>query len=200
MVNEEVLKRRFFLYWRGWILLLVWESASSGDKCLCAKRWPSTCKRPSPPTSTYCKLYQTFYKRHHRRTLLPPRLSFDNLEFFIDIWEEDRFLFSEMVPGRVLDRYQNPTTRSTLSVSVLVGRKDSNRVACIIDNSMFDYIDRKAYRATANDYIDFSAVTHSSLSGPGSLCFSWTTEMKELLMFLGSKWISWMLRTRRKRF
>ncbi|CAN6708501.1 unnamed protein product [Malus baccata var. baccata] len=80
-----------------------WRRIARDDffwKCLCAKRWPSTCKRPNPPTSTYYKL-----------------LSFDDWEFFIDIWDEDRFLFSEVVPGRVLDRdikIQPPGVRDML--------------------------------------------------------------------------------------
>lgn len=166
-----------------------WRDIARDDyfwKCVCAKRWPSICKRPNPPTLTFYKLYQTFYKRQNRRTLLPPRLSFDDLEFFIDIWTEGRLIFSEVVPGPVLQagikipppgicdmlrfhlegpeykmtvpvepRFTVPICQ-TVSVSVLVGRKDSNRVACIINKSMFDYIDRTAYRALAFDYLDFS--------------------------------------------
>lgn len=39
---------------------------------------------------------------------------------------------------------------------MLVGRKDSDRVARVIDKSKFDYVDRTAYRALAYDYLDFS--------------------------------------------
>lgn len=168
-----------------------WRNLARDDffwKCLCAKRWPSICKQPNPPTVTYYKLYQTFNKRKQHRTLLPPRLSFDDLEFFIDIWTEDGFIFSEVIPGPILQngikipppgacdmlrfhlegpeykmklpvdpRFTVPLSQ-TVSVSVLVGRKDSNRVACIINKSMFDYIDGTAYRAMANDYLDFSPV------------------------------------------
>ncbi|MBA0831590.1 hypothetical protein Goarm_016046 [Gossypium armourianum] len=166
-----------------------WRHIAKDDyfwKCVCAKRWPSICKRPNPPTVTYYNLYQTFYKRKHQRTLLPPRLSFDDLEFFIDIWTEDKLIFSEVVPGPVLQRgikippagicdmlkfhLQGPEYKmilpvdprftipwsQTVSVSVLVGRKDSNKVACIINKSMFDYIDRTASRALAFDYLVFS--------------------------------------------
>lgn len=166
-----------------------WRDIARDDyfwKCVCAKRWPSICKRPNPPTLTFYKLYQTFYKRQNCRTLLPPRLSFDDLEFFIDIWTEGRLIFSEVVPGPVLQagikipppgicdmlrfHLEGPEYKMTLpveprftvplaqtvSVSVLVGRKDSNRVACIINKSMFDYIDRTSYRALAFDYLDFS--------------------------------------------
>ncbi|KAJ6396355.1 hypothetical protein OIU77_021396 [Salix suchowensis] len=82
-----------------------WRDMAQDDyfwKCVCAKRWPSVCKRRDPPTLTYYKLYQTFYKRQGRQILLPPRLSFDNLEFFIDIWTEDKLIFSEVVPGPAL--------------------------------------------------------------------------------------------------
>ncbi|KAF8399580.1 hypothetical protein HHK36_015447 [Tetracentron sinense] len=168
-----------------------WRDIARDDyfwKCLCAKRWPSICKTPTPPILTYYKLFKTFYKRQHRRTLLPPRLSFDDLEFYVDIWTEERLIFSEVVPGPILrtgiktpppgicnmlrfhlegpeykmtvpvePRFTVPLSQS-VSVSVLVGRKDTNKVACIINKSMFDYIDRTAYRALAFDYLDFSPV------------------------------------------
>lgn len=135
---------------------------------------------------TYYKLYQTFYKRQHRQTLLPPRISLDDLEFFIDIWAEEKLIFSEVVPGPVLltgirvpppgicdilrfhldgPDYKmilpvEPTVKiplsQTVSVSVLAGRKDSNKVARVINRSMFDYIDRTAFRAMAFEYLDFS--------------------------------------------
>ncbi|KAI4375278.1 hypothetical protein MLD38_013166 [Melastoma candidum] len=166
-----------------------WRDIARDDylwKCLCARRWPSACKRPTPPTVSYYKLYQTFFKRRHRRTLLPPRLSFDQLEFFIDIWAEDKLIFSEVVPGPVFlvgirvpppgisdmlkfhlegtqykmtlpvePRFNVPLCQKAM-VSVLVRRKDSNRVACIVSRSCFDYIDRTAYRALAFDYLEFS--------------------------------------------
>ncbi|KAE9605052.1 putative F-box domain-containing protein [Lupinus albus] len=43
-----------------------WRDTARDDyfwKCLCAKRWPSICKQPNPPTGTYYNLYKTFYKR-----------------------------------------------------------------------------------------------------------------------------------------
>ncbi|KAE8715315.1 F-box protein [Hibiscus syriacus] len=139
-----------------------------------------------PPTVTYYKLYQSFYKRQHQQTLLPPRLSFDDLEFYIDIWSEDKLIFSGVVPGPVLQggikilpagicdmlkfHLESPEYKmsltvdpsftvpwsQTVSVSVLVGRKDSNKVACIINKPLFDYIDRTASRALAFDYLVFS--------------------------------------------
>lgn len=187
MADEEVLKAVFpFLDGKDLASCMVvskqWRDIARDDylwKCLCARRWPSFCKRPNPPTVTYYKLYQTFNKRQHRRTLLPPRLSFDDLEFFIDIWSEDKLIFSEVVAGTVLQNgmmadlscdlevreYKmtipvepsfTVTWSQTVSVSVLVVRKDSNRVACIINKSRFEYIDRTARRAHAFEYLDFS--------------------------------------------
>lgn len=168
-----------------------WRDIARDDyfwKCVCAKRWPSICKRPSPPMSSYHKLFQTFSKRHHRRTLLPPRLSFDDLEFYIDIWSEERRLLSEVVPGSVLRtgikspppdtcdmlriHLEGPDYKMTMPVeprftislshtvmvSVLVGRKDINKIACIVSKSVFDYVDATSFRALAFDYLDFSPV------------------------------------------
>lgn len=168
-----------------------WRDIARDDyfwKCVCAKRWPSICRRPSPPMSSYHKLFQTFSKRHHRRTLLPPRLSFDDLEFYIDLWSEERLLLSEVVPGSVLrtgikspppgicdmlrihlegpdykmtmpvePRFTIPLSQ-TVVVSVLVGRKDTNKIACIVSKSLFDYVDASSFRALAFDYLDFSPV------------------------------------------
>ncbi|KAD3640993.1 hypothetical protein E3N88_30216 [Mikania micrantha] len=155
-----------------------WHQMAQDDyfwKCLCAKRWPSTCKNPSPPI-TYHKLFKTFHKREHHKTLLPPRISLSDLEFYIDIWADDDLLFSQVVAGPVLwkgnqtsppgickmtlpvePRFAVPDTR-TICVSVLVARKDSNKVACIINKSIFDYIDRSSFRALAFDYLMFSPV------------------------------------------
>ncbi|CAI9763270.1 unnamed protein product [Fraxinus pennsylvanica] len=174
-----------------------WQEIARDDyfwKCLCAKRWPSVCKRPSPPTVTYHKLFKTFYKRQDKRPLLPPRLSFEDLEFYIDIWSKQSLIFSDVVPGLVLQKgswipppgisdvlrshLEGPEYKMTLpveprfnipsdqtvSVSVLVGRKDSNKVACIINKSVFDYIDWSAYRAHAFDYLDISPA-HPFVSG-----------------------------------
>lgn len=111
-------------------------------------------------------MFQIFYKR---RELLPPRLSFDDLKFLIDIWTEDRLIFSEVVAGRALlmgmkapppgscdtlkSRLDGPPHRMTLpinprytipftqraSVSVLARREDSNGVACIRNKPIFHY-------------------------------------------------------------
>ncbi|XP_031406510.1 F-box protein At5g39250 [Punica granatum] len=193
MSSDEVLKAVFPLLdvkdlARCMEVCKQWRDIAKDDyfwKCLCARRWPSICKRPNP-TLTYYKLYQTFYKRQKRRKLLPPRLSFDDLEFFIDIWTDDRLIFSEVVPGPALltgikapppgicymlrSHLEGPLYRMTLpiqprftipfaqsaSVSVLARRKDSNRVACVMNKPPFDYVDRSSCRALAFDYLDFS--------------------------------------------
>jgi len=196
MASEEVLKA-VFPFLEGvdlascMAVCKLWKDIARDDffwKCLCAKRWPSICKRPNPSTLTYYNLYRTFYKRQHRRILLPPRISFDDLDFFIDIWAENVLLFSEVVPGSVLQagfripasgvsemlkfqlegseykmtfpvepRFTIPSGQNqNVSVSVMVGRKDSKKVARIINKSMFDYIDRSSYRALAFDYLDIA--------------------------------------------
>ncbi|KAL6498574.1 hypothetical protein OROHE_026515 [Orobanche hederae] len=194
MSNEEILKAVFPLL-EGMDLatcMLVckqWREVAQDDyfwKCLCAKKWPSICKQSSPPTLSYHKLYKTFYKRQHRKALLPPRLSFNDLEFYIDIWAEESLIFSEVVPGPGLHKRNwappsgisdvvrfhlassdyrmtlptqprfNIPLGQTVYVSVLVSRKDSKKVACLMNKSSFDYIDRSTYRAMAFDYLDFS--------------------------------------------
>lgn len=204
MAYEEVMKAVFPLLdgtdlASCMVVCKQWREIAGDDylwKCLCAKRWPSVCKTPSSPIVSYHKLFQTFYnyKRQHRRTLLPPSLSFDALVFYIDIWNEERLVFSKAVPGPGLQngiknpplgisdmlKYQleGPEYKmtlpaeprftippgQTLSVSVLVSRKDSNKFACIINKSYFDYIDRTAYRALAFDYLEFSPL-HPFISG-----------------------------------
>ncbi|CAI0454357.1 unnamed protein product [Linum tenue] len=166
-----------------------WRDIARDDyfwKCQCAKRWPSICKRPNLSTTSYYRLYQSFYKRQNHQILLPPKLSFDTLEFYIDIWAGDKLIYSGIVQGSVFEdgiklpphrissvlRYHlqateykmmlavEPTFKLPLSqpvsVSVLVGRKDSNKIARIIHKAMFDYIDRSSYRAMAFDAIDIS--------------------------------------------
>lgn len=173
-----------------------WRDIAQDDylwKCLCARRWPSLSKRPPPSTLTYYKIYGTFYKRQRCQGFPPPRLSFNDLDFYIDIWAEGQLIFSEVVSGPVLHaginvptgisgmlrcHLENPDYKmilpveprcsvplgQTASVSVLVGRKDLNKFACIINKSMFDYVDRTSFRAVAFDYLDFSPL-HPFISG-----------------------------------
>ncbi|CAA0828374.1 F-box protein [Striga hermonthica] len=203
MPNDEILKLVFPLL-EGVDLVTCssvckqWREIARDDyfwKCLCAKKWPSTCKKSSPLTSSsYQKLYKTFHKRRHVRPLPPPRLSLDDLEFYIDIWAEQNLIFSEVVPGPILRKgnwappnglpdvlrfhllspeYKmampvhprfSVTVGQAVIVSVLVGRKDSGKIARVIDRAVFEYIDRSTYRAMAFDYLDFSP-EHPFVSG-----------------------------------
>ncbi|KAG1359536.1 F-box protein [Cocos nucifera] len=173
-----------------------WRDIARDDyfwKCVCAKRWPSICKRP-PPALSYYKLFLTFSRPRRPQPLLPPRLSFDDLEFYIDIWSEQELIFSEAILGSVLRTgIKNPppgisdvlkahldgpdykmvsqveprftiTLGSRISVSVLVGRKDTNQIACIVRGSDFDYVDGSAFRALAYAYLNFSP-GHPFISG-----------------------------------
>ncbi|XP_010553972.1 PREDICTED: F-box protein At5g39250 [Tarenaya hassleriana] len=174
-----------------------WRDIARDDyywKSLCAKKWPSVCKQSRPPTVTYYRLFQMFSNRQIQRALPPPRLSFDVLEFFIDIWSDDKLMYSEVIPGIALQggmkippsgvsnvlrihlerpdykmivpaepRFTIPLNQ-TVSVSVLVGDKSSDKVARIINRSVFDYIDRSSYRALAFEYLDFSP-RHPFISG-----------------------------------
>ncbi|KAI3894560.1 hypothetical protein MKX03_027590, partial [Papaver bracteatum] len=58
-----------------------------------------------------------------RRTLLPPRLSFDDLEFFIDIWAEEGSDYRMTIHVNL--RFEIRSGQS-VSVYVLVGHKYSN--------------------------------------------------------------------------
>ncbi|PKA59875.1 F-box protein [Apostasia shenzhenica] len=162
-------------------------------KCFCAKRWPSICERP-PPNLSYRLLYQTFSKPQTPQPLLPPKLSFEVLEFYIDLWAEQTLIFSAAISGLnlrsgVKNRPQGipevlkahldgPDYKMTVevepsftvplgqnvTVSVLVSRCDTNKIACILNRALFDYIDRNSFRALAYDYLNFSPA-HPFISG-----------------------------------
>lgn len=173
-----------------------WRDIARDDyfwKCACAKRWPSICKR-SLPALSYYQLFLTFSRTQRPQPLLPPRLSLNDLEFYIDLWSDRELIFSEAISGSVLGRgiRQPPsgvsdilklyldgpdykmvlqvepsftiTSGSRISVSVLVGRKDTNQMACIIRDSEFNYVDGGAFRALAYAYLNFSP-EHPFISG-----------------------------------
>ncbi|CAL9087485.1 unnamed protein product [Musa textilis] len=173
-----------------------WRDIARDDyfwKCVCSKRWPSICKRP-PPSLSYHKLFVTFSRSQPPQPLPPSRLSFDDLEFYIDLWSEQRLVFSEAVSGTALLRgIKNPPPgipdalkvhldsddykmtmqvepRFSLSlgrmitVSILVSRKDTNQIARIVNQSHFGYVDGNAFRALAYDYLNF-APGHPFVSG-----------------------------------
>ncbi|KAJ4961518.1 hypothetical protein NE237_021428 [Protea cynaroides] len=109
-------------------------------------------------------------KRICRALNLGPDPSFDDLEFYIDIWDvpvnEERLVFSEVFPGSVLGGGMKDLLphnaemhlsyldgsgykmfipvepkfsfiHETVRVSVLVGRRDTNKLACIFDKWEF---------------------------------------------------------------
>lgn len=173
-----------------------WRDISRDDylwKCICAKRWPSICKKP-PPACNYYKLFLTFSAPPRPQPLLPAKLSFNDLEFYFDLWSEQKLIFSEAVPGSTLqtgirkpppgvseslrahlnnDEYKmmmkvdpmfNISLVRDVSVSVLACRKDTDQIACILHRSIFDYIDGTAFKALAYDYLKFSP-NHPFVSG-----------------------------------
>lgn len=173
-----------------------WRDIASDDylwKCICAKRWPSICKKP-PPSLSYHKLFLAFCKPRHKQSLLPPKLTFKDLEFYFDIWSDDKLIFSESICGPNLrlgiknlppgvsdvlkSHIDNPDYKMMMQVeprftiplgqsvaaSVLVCRKDTDQIACILHKSKFDYVDGTAFRALAYDYLTFSPC-HPFVSG-----------------------------------
>lgn len=173
-----------------------WKDIATDDylwKCICIQKWPSVSKRSFSPTLTYHQHFVNFSKKQLQKPLLPPRLSLEDLEFYIDLWYGQNLIFSDAVSGPILqDGIPNPppgiyevlrnhlvptpngncdsnyklmmpihpklslSLSMAVTVSVLVGRKDTNKMACIIDRSQFEYIDGSAYRAMAFDYMRFS--------------------------------------------
>ncbi|KAJ0973916.1 hypothetical protein J5N97_015881 [Dioscorea zingiberensis] len=90
----------------------------------------------------------------------------NDLEFYIDLWSEEQLLFSRgnlRMVMHVDPRFTIPLGR-TVTVSILIGRKDTNEVACIVNRSVFDYVDGSAFRALAYDYLKFSP-GHPFISG-----------------------------------
>ncbi|KAJ8499296.1 hypothetical protein OPV22_009848 [Ensete ventricosum] len=161
-----------------------WRDTARDDyfwKCICAKKWPSISKRP-PPAISYHKLFLTFSRSQPLQPLPPSKLSFNTLEFFIDLWSEQTLIFSEAVSGTVLRRgLKNPPPGipdalkihldstdykmimqveprfsiplgQTIVVSVLVSRKDTNQIA----------------RIDIHSYLE---------SGLGFPCYSWRTPL-----------------------
>ncbi|CAL4931630.1 unnamed protein product [Urochloa decumbens] len=154
-------------------------------KCICSRKWPSICKQP-PSDANYQKLYLTFSQPQITQNLPVPRLTFGDLVFYIDMWLEGSLIFSQAISGCTLRAGLQCAPRGipdilaahlksldcilmlevepklsipmgpTVTVSVLAHRKDSNKMACIINKSTFDYIDSNAARALAYEYLRFS--------------------------------------------
>lgn len=167
-----------------------WNQLSKDDylwKRLCAQRWPSTCQGRGPmaigDSRGYHKLFTSFSRKQRKRPMPAPKLTFEDLEFYVDIWVGSSSVYSAVVPGPIVrSRIYNPpdgiceTMQNHLTsqaykmtvpvqsrfevcfndihVSLLVRRRDDERVACIIDKSGFDYVDGPV--AHAYDYLQIS--------------------------------------------
>lgn len=166
-----------------------WHEIAKDDyfwKCICSRKWPSICKQP-PSGANYKRLYLTFSKPREMQNLPVPRLTFEDIVFYIDMWLEGSLIFSQAVSGRTLraglqgapppgipdilaahlssqdcilmlevEPKLAVPMGPAITVSVLANRKDSNKMACIINKSTFDYIDSNAARALAYEYLRFS--------------------------------------------
>lgn len=162
-------------------------------KRICLSKWPSVCNNP-PPNLSYYKLFQTFSKPRRPLPLPPSNLTFKDLQFYFDIWSEDRLIFSQSISGPMLQsgiknlparipdvlkaRLQSPDYKMTIEVepkftiplgrsvyvSVMVSRKDNDKIACILNKAVFDYVDGTAFRALAYEYLGFSP-SHPFVSG-----------------------------------
>ncbi|KAJ4961575.1 hypothetical protein NE237_021485 [Protea cynaroides] len=147
-----------------------WKDIARDDylwKCLSARRWPSLCKRTTPPPVSYHELFTLLDGRFHRMDR-SPTLSFDDLEFYIDIWAEERIGFSGVVPCSLIrvgvkhlppevlamnrpylesDGYKiilpvrpkfSIPIEGDISISVLVRWRDENKFACIFEKGKLD--------------------------------------------------------------
>ncbi|KAI3505513.1 hypothetical protein L1887_27644 [Cichorium endivia] len=166
-----------------------WGNVAEDDylwKCLCVKKWPSTCKNTSSH-ATYRKIFKAFYIHEKNKPVsLGPMITLSDVEFYIDIWADGSLLFSENAPGPALrdgnltpptgiapgmvDHLEGPEYKLTFPVKqelmisstqevrvyVLIARKDTKKVACIA-NRLLD----------CNSCIDWSegrASTHIHLA------------------------------------
>ncbi|CAM6103618.1 unnamed protein product [Calypogeia fissa] len=184
-------------------------------KQLCARRWPSVlCSSSTSSSSTggstgtqqqlqlqqkkgpmmaaggasrpYFSLFSSFCKRARKQRMPLPKLRFEDLDFYVDIWCDSKPLYSTVVHGPlVLSRILNPPEgisqalqdhlmnesykltvpvspsfsvklSETPKVSMLVRRRDDQRVACIMDMSSFDYLDGHGNLAHAFEYLQIS--------------------------------------------
>ncbi|KAL2619868.1 hypothetical protein R1flu_000073 [Riccia fluitans] len=159
-------------------------------KQLCAKRWPSVCSGQgtlaTASPNSYFSLYSRFWRKPRTRSMPAPRLTFDDLEFYLDIWSDEQSIFSTVVPGaHVRSRMEtvpqgiSETMRyhlyseaykltvavsprlsvkldDSVLVSLLVRRRDDHRVACIVDRSSFGYLDGHGNLAHAFDFLQIS--------------------------------------------
>ncbi|KAJ3673111.1 hypothetical protein LUZ60_006485 [Juncus effusus] len=165
-----------------------WRDVAKDDyfwKCICTQKWPSIAKKPLSNT-TYHRLFSTFSKPPRQQPLPFPRLSFEDLSFYIDIWSDETLIFSQAASGSVLrtglktipneiserlkSHLEGPdctmvlpvdprlavSSGPTVTASILVNRNDSNKMACVVNKSVFDYVDVTASRALSYEYLRFS--------------------------------------------
>jgi hypothetical protein len=81
-----------------------WREVAKDDyfwKCICSRKWPSICKQP-PSDANYKKLYLTFSQPPTIKHLPVPRLAFEDLVFYIDMWLEGSLIFSQAISGCTL--------------------------------------------------------------------------------------------------
>ncbi|KAJ4961934.1 hypothetical protein NE237_021844 [Protea cynaroides] len=149
----------------------------------CVKHWPSICKSSTTALpQSYRELSQMFSKRCHLKLHSCPKLSFDDLDFYIDIWDEEKIVFSEVISGsflqggtkdlppRVCERHKTYLNSSrykmiipvdpkfcvfseTVSVSILICRRDTNKLACIFQKSKLILL----YEGCPSNNLDFAS-------------------------------------------
>lgn len=154
-------------------------------KLISTQKWPSIARKP-PSGTTYHRLFATFSKPPLQPPLPLPCLSFNDLVFYIDLWSEETLIFSnaisasvllvglKIIPEGISDVLRSHLESTdckmllqvepkitipqgvTVTASVLVARTDTNKMACIMHKSMFDYIDLTTSRAMSFDYLNFS--------------------------------------------
>ncbi|KAJ4791582.1 F-box protein [Rhynchospora pubera] len=154
-------------------------------KCICTQKWPSITKKP-PFGTTYHRLFVTFCKPPLQPPLPLARLSLNDLVFYIDLWSDKTLIYSNAVLGSALlvglntipagisdvlrSHLENSDCKMllqlepkitipqgvTVTASVLVARTDTDKMACIMHKSIFDYIDLTTSRALSYDYLKFS--------------------------------------------
>ncbi|MCO5585695.1 hypothetical protein L7F22_039631 [Adiantum nelumboides] len=175
-----------------------WREVAKEDylwKLACSKRWPSTARSSPLPSSSSSPIgssrgyYQLFtsLSRHRLRPSPAPKLCFEALEFYVDIWIDSMAVYSDVIPGTVAltgilypppnicismrEHLQSPSSKmailvnprfrvsfeGTIRVSLLVRRRDKDQVACVIDRTGFDYVDGPGYKAHTYDYLQFSS-------------------------------------------
>lgn len=171
-----------------------WRDVAKDDylwKLVCAKRFPST-YRCSPGTSPiasnrgYRQLFTSLCRLRSRPPPVP-KLSFDVLEFYVDIWLDSLSVYSDVIPGAILllgilnppanictsmrEHLLSPSSKmvipicphfdisftQNIRVSLLVRRSDSDQVACVIDRTGFNYVDGPGYKAHTYDFLQFSS-------------------------------------------